>query len=106
MSSGLSTFCNTNALRSVEGLHFNFRSEGRLRDVDRKRAVEIVFPSFKDRVIGHLDDNVQVAGLGTRRSRVALACESQAGAVIHTSGDGDFQLLFSAAVPFTAALVA
>ncbi len=72
LRAGLGAFGNTNFLRTIESFNLNFSAQRGLRDIDRKRAMQIVFAALEDRVIRDFDDDIQIAGLAVRRTRIAF----------------------------------
>ena len=76
-------------LTAVERGHFDRCPQRRLRIADRCFAVEVLASTLEQRMLGHLDEAVAIAGRPAVGAWLALALQTQAGAIIDASRDID-----------------
>src|SRR6185503_14898579 len=78
-------------VRHFEGGHFDFRAEGRLRDVQGDGAVQVVFVAFEERVRLYLEEYIQISRGSAVAARLAFAGEPQPHAIVYAGRDVDLQ---------------
>src|SRR6185312_1211054 len=101
--SGLRFRGNLDRSLAAERGYLEFGAERRLRKPDRRFAEQIVAFALEDRVFAHIDLDVQVAGLRSRRAGLALAGQADAVAAIDTGGDLHREFLLVLDPPFAVA---
>src|SRR5690348_3849453 len=79
---------------AAEDRDFDGCAERGLRETDRHLATQVVAMALEDRMLAHVDLDVQVAGRRAGRAGFALACQANAIAVVHAGGHFHFQAAF------------
>ena len=67
--------------------HVDLGAERRLREADRHLADDVVAVAGEERVLAHVQDDVEVAGGAAVAPRFALAAQLQARAGVDAGGD-------------------
>src|SRR5262245_11888408 len=75
--SGLRPLRNLHLFRTIQCRHQDFSAERHGGEVDWNLAEQVVAVAAEERVLLHVDDNVEVAGGTASRSRFALALQAQ-----------------------------
>ena len=91
---------------SVERRHADLAAERERREVDRHLAVEVVAVALEERVLLHVDDDVEVAGRAAGRAVLAFALEPQPLAGGDAGGNLDRDLALAADASRAAARLA
>ena len=86
---------------TVNGRHFNFRSERRLRHCDWNAAVNVVTNSRKERMRCRIDYHVQIPACPSTTPRISLACHANSRPCGDSCRQRYFQSLAAANTPFT-----
>ena len=92
----LGTLRNANRLRPIEGLHFHFGTQGRLSNIQRQSAVQIIFSPLEHRMFRNLDHHIKIAGNRTFGPRISFRRQPKPRPGINPRRNVHFQLLLSA----------
>ena len=84
---------NRERLVAVERRDLDLAAERERREVQRHLAVQVVAVALEERVLLHVDDDVEIAGRAAARAGFAFAAEAQALAGGDAGGDADGELL-------------
>ena len=101
---GLNAIGNFDRLQAIEGEQVDFGPQRGLRHVDRNGAVQIVALALENRMLFHLDHDVQIAGRPAIEAGLPFVGQLQMRAGVHARRNGDFQLAFGANLALAAAL--
>src|SRR6185312_7861144 len=101
--SGLRFRGNLDRSLAAERGHLEFGAERRLRKADRRFAEQIVAFALKNRVLAHVDLDVQIAGLRACGAGLAFARKTNAVAAIDAGGNLHREFLLVLDPPFAVA---
>ena len=89
---------------SFQRRNHNFDAQGSLRKRNRNHAVQVVALALKEGVLFDVQDNIQIAGWPSERSRFAQASKTNSRAVFHSRGHRRFHHALAQQAAFAFAL--
>src|ERR1039457_1366262 len=106
LAAALRALGNLYFIRLIERRHLDFRAQRRLGDVDRNGAMQILLAPLEKRVLPHFQEYIKVARRSAVGAGLSLVGQTNARALIHACGNGNFQLAVHLPVSLPAALAA